>query len=256
MTCGHRRPFEHLQDVSVQFQRGHHHQALASGVHSEDAAGIRGRESERMGRDGVEDSREIERRADGPAHISHRANFLERAFQRHTPLLELNGPPADAVLQGAVQLLQLAQSLGPVVHGHLQRPRHLVEGSRELPDLVSRLDCDLLLQMPRGDLLRLLRQLLHRLRDAPGETVDGQGADDEEGHGDTAPELCQSAHLLLDARQRKPQPDPSDDLLFGRPAPGPGTGADQQLIRSLRLFRDDGRHELDESLAATFDLSR
>src|SRR5207244_13582948 len=169
--------------------------------------------AKRMGRDGIENLPEIQGGPDGPAHLAHGAHVLERVLQRHPALLELEGPLANAILQGSGQLLQLGEGLSPVVHRYLQRPRHAVEGGGQLPDLVPRLHGDLLLELARRNLLGLLGQLLDGLRDAPREAVDDDGTDREERHGDTAPELRERPHLLLDARERYTHPHASVDLL-------------------------------------------
>jgi len=88
----------------------------------------------------------------GPAHFAHGAHVLERALQRHPPLLELEGALANAILESAVQLLQLGERLGPVGHRDLQRPRHAIESGGQLADLVSRLHGNLLLEMAVRDL--------------------------------------------------------------------------------------------------------
>jgi len=89
------------------------HQVLARGIQLEDAAGVGARQVKRMSRDGIENLPEIQGRADGPAHFAHGAHVLERALERHPPLLELEGALANAILESPVQLLQLGERLGP-----------------------------------------------------------------------------------------------------------------------------------------------
>src|SRR5438132_12510028 len=142
---------------------------LARGIQLKDAAGVGTGQMKRMSRDGIENLPEIQGRADGPAHFAHGAHVLERALQRYPPLLELEGALANSILERPVQLLQLGERLGSVVHRDLQRPRHAIEGGGQLAELVSRLLGDRLLEMAVRDLLRLLGELLDRLCDASRE---------------------------------------------------------------------------------------
>src|SRR5262249_5218432 len=112
----------------------------------------------------------------------------------------------------------------------------------------------LLIQVAAGDFLRLLGQLLYGPGDTLGEAIDEQSAHEEERHGDAAPQLRQPTHLLLDAGQGQPQPHIADHLLLGRAGLAPGT--DEQLVRRLRLLRDDGGRELDEPLPRALDICR
>jgi len=198
----------------------------------------------------------MDRRAEGPAHLSQGAHLLEGPLKLDAPLLQLGRSLADAILQRPVQLLQLGQRPLPLVDADLQRSGHPVEGGGELADLVARLYRDLLLQTACRDLLGLLGQPLDGVRDAAREPVDEERADDQERQGDAAPQLRQFPRLPLDARQREPEPHGADDPPAGRRRPRPRARLDQQFFRRLRGFGQDRRHELDEPLVGALHAAR
>src|SRR5262249_24635666 len=104
--------------------------------------------------------------------------------------------------------------------------------------------------------LSLLSELLDRLRDPPGEAIEDKRAYNQERDGNAHPELHEPAHLLLDSRERQTEPDTADRLHARLGVSRLCTGADQLLVRRLRLLCQDGRQELEEPLTRSLDDSR
>ncbi|OPY07980.1 MAG: hypothetical protein A4E67_01093 [Syntrophaceae bacterium PtaB.Bin038] len=103
------------------------------------------------------------------------------AVDRHDP----GGDVAQHRLHVLAALVKVEVDLLEFLLAHLQVPRHPVEGVHQDPDFVVGHDVDLVVQVPLGDRVGRLGQVLDRLRDALGqEEAEPRGREDDQQRHD------------------------------------------------------------------------